>query len=122
MPEMDLRWPSVAGLNFICTSDRSVHGMATLHYELRAARLARYFAEDLGRLETRRQEEARIEQVIEQSGLDCDPRPTNTGRVQSRPLKRFTEPCRRRYEATFTEDFGGFKALFRGSAGAKPFQ
>lgn len=119
MPEMDICWPSIAGLDFQWTQIFTYMGWPQDHLE-RAARIARYFAEDLGRLETRRREEARIEQVIDQFGLDeVEAHQYRATAIEAH--ERFIEPCRYEYYDTFTNEFGGFSALFEGSAGTKPF-
>jgi hypothetical protein len=117
MPEIDLRWPGAAGFDFIWLQILGYIGWPHDPAK-RDARLARYFAEQLAGLSTRKMEEVRIQQLIAQSELTRE----EADRFRSTALEadqRFAEPARHRVTETF-EEFGWFRALLS-VAGDSPF-
>jgi hypothetical protein len=118
MPEMDLRWSDAAGIpHFLWLQIVGYLGWPDDGAE-RSARIARYFAEQLARLETRHSKSS-IEQEVNQFGLTPEAAERHRA-LHAEVDRKFGEPARRSCQDAFA-DVGGLHTLLSGSTGTKPF-
>jgi hypothetical protein len=117
VPEMNIRWPKAAGFDFLWLQILGYMGWPHNDAE-RSARIARYFAEQLAILGTRKAKESTIEQDINRYGLETD----EADRFRSSAIeldRKYAEPARQEVLQTLDE-FGWFRALLS-APGNSPF-
>jgi hypothetical protein len=117
VPEMDIRWPEAAGFDFLWLQILGYMGWPHNEAE-RSARIARYFAEQLASLGTRKAKESKIEKDISQLRLEKH----EPDRFRSSAMeldRKYVEPARHEVLQALGE-FGWFRALLS-APGNSPF-